>query len=267
MNDEIKNSTKSEAENLEEVTGAETELPKNFGVSRFDLNKLILSGSIFLAAILISGSMLYVNHSQKSLRGAAQVAQGGAPGKGLTDRVNVSVDDDPFLGSKDAPVTVIEFSDFQCPFCRKFWKDTLSQLKKDYINTGKARFVYRDFPLDFHPGSKVAAEGSECANEQGKYWPMHDRIFEEQGKQGEGTVQFSAVEIKKWAGAVGVNQDQFNKCLDSHKYKAEVEKDLGDGGAAGVSGTPTLFINGRPIVGAQPYVSFKTVIDQELAKK
>lgn len=105
------------------------------------------------------------------------------------DVVKVSVDDDPVLGKADAPVTLIEFSDFQCPFCRAFWKEALQQIKKDYIDTGKAKFVYRDFPLSFHPLAKPYALAANCANDQGKFWEMHDKIFEEQAKKGEGTIQ------------------------------------------------------------------------------
>jgi protein-disulfide isomerase len=181
--------------------------------------------------------------------------------------VNVSADDDAVLGNPDAPVTIIEFSDFQCPFCRKFYKETLPQIKKDYILTGKAKLVYRDFPLvQIHPGATPAAEGAECAKEQGKFWEMHDVIFDEQEKQGSGTIQFTADDVKKWAAKLGLNTSKFNQCLDSEKYKQEVEKDIADGSAAGVTGTPAIFVNGRLIVGAQPFAAFKVIIDEELKK-
>lgn len=183
-----------------------------------------------------------------------------------TGPVNVSVDDDAFLGKKNAPVTMIEFSDFQCPFCRSLWRETLPQIKKEYIDTGKVKFVYRDFPLSFHSGATPAAEGAECARDQGKFWEMHDAIFEEQQKQGSGTIQFTADDVKKWAANIGLNTTKFNQCLDSGKYKQEVEKDIADGSAAGVSGTPATFINGRLISGAYPFAAFKVIIDEELKK-
>lgn len=225
-----------------------------------DLTKLILPGAILLAAILISGTLLYVNVARNG-RGAL------IGGDKKEEPVEVSADDDAFLGLKDAKVTLIEFSDFQCPFCRKFWKETLPQIKRDYIDTGKVKFVYRDFPLSFHPGAEPAAEAGECAEEQGKYWEMHDKIFLAQSLKGEGTVSFTVSDLKKWAREIGLNAGQFNQCLDSGKYKEEVQKDFQAGTAAGVSGTPTTFINGRPIVGAQAYESFKVLIDEELAKK
>ena len=232
--------------------------------SGFDRAKLILPGSILIAAIFISGSLIYTRiGASKNLAGASL---GGQQAPQAGDKVNVSADDDPFLGNKNAKVTIIEFSDFQCPFCRTFWRDTLSQLKKEYIDTDKIKFVYRDYPLGFHQGAKPAAEGAECARDQGKFWELHDKIFQEQDKQGQGTIQFSKSDVIKWAGQIRLDMTKFNQCLDSGKYKAEVEKDFADGTAAGVSGTPTTFVNGRSLVGAQPYSSFKAIIEEELKK-
>lgn len=236
-------------------------------IERLDKDKLILPISILIAAVLISGSLIYTKGGLKN--GANIDSQQQITGKQSLPgaKVNVSADDDSFLGSEKAKVTVIEFSDFQCPFCRSFWRDTLPQLKKDYVDTGKIKFVYRDFPLDFHAGAKPAAEGAECARDQDKFWELHDKIFQEQDKQGQGTISFTKTEIVKWAGQIGLNMTKFNQCLDLGKYKAEVEKDIADGTAAGVSGTPTTFINGRSLVGAQPFSLFKAVIDEELSKK
>ncbi|MBI2173124.1 MAG: thioredoxin domain-containing protein [Candidatus Aenigmarchaeota archaeon] len=189
----------------------------------------------------------------------------------VSSRIQVSLDDDPQLGDRNAKVMVIEFSDFQCPFCRRFYIQTLPQLEKDYIDTGKILFVYRDFPLDsIHPGARPAAAAAECADEQGKWKEYHDKIFDEQNKQGEGTVQLGVDDLKKWASDIGLDTQQFNQCLDSNKYDAEVSKDFQDGVQAGVSGTPTFYI-GSPqngyieLVGAQPYSIIKQVIDQELS--
>ena len=229
----------------------------------FDKTKLILPGAILIAGILISGSLLYNNLNKPNVGlKTAQIQQGA--GAGDEEPVDVSADDDAMLGNKKAKVAIIEFSDFQCPFCRSFWKDTLPLIKKEYVDTGKAYFVYRDFPLSFHPGAQPAAEASECAREQGKFWEFHDKIFGEQDKLGQGTIQFGVEEIKKWAGESGLDAAKFNQCLDSGKYKSEVEKDFTDGSAAGVNGTPTLFVNGKKVVGAQPFAVFKTMIEDEL---
>ena len=231
-------------------------------VFSLDLGKLILPGSIVLAAVLISGTLIFASYRNNP------GSQLGAVGNNLGNKkVEVSVDDDPALGNKKAPVTVIEFSDFECPFCRSFWRDTLSLIKSTYIDTGKVRFVYRDFPLSFHPGAQVAAEAAECAEDQGKYWEMHDKIFQEQDKQGQGTIQFSKTDVVKWAGQVGLNMGQLNQCLESGKYRTEVNNDLAAGTAAGVSGTPSFFINGKLLVGAQPFSAFQEIIEEELEKK
>ena len=225
--------------------------------SKFDWSKFILPGSILIAALLISGSVIMTRG------GGGQLNNNGTPAPGA--KVNVSADDDPYLGNKNAKVTIIEFSDFQCPFCRSFWKDTLPQIKSEYIDTGKVKFVYRDYPLPFHPMAMPYALGANCANDQGKYWEMHDKIFAEQEKLGSGTIStLNAKDIKKWAAQLGLNANQFNQCLDSEKYKDEIAKDMADGSKVGVTGTPAFFINGQLIVGAQPYATFKALIDSEL---
>ena len=252
---------KQEVEELEEQLRIKKEMLKEQGGS--NKNNLFLPASIIIAGLMIGGAVLYTRSDSKKVAAnnqAANIQQAGSV-------VNVSADDDAVLGDPNAPVTIIEFSDFQCPFCRKFYTETLPQIKKDYLLTGKAKLVYRDFPLvQIHPGATPAAEGAECAREQGKFWEMHDAIFDEQGKLGSGTVQFTALDVKKWAANIGLNASKFNQCLDSGKYKQEVEKDLADGSAAGVNGTPATFINGRLVSGAQPFVAFKVIIDEELKK-
>lgn len=181
-------------------------------------------------------------------------AQGGsAPAQ------KVSADDDAVLGSANAPVEIIEFSDYQCPFCGSFVTQTLPSLKQKYIDTGKVKLIYRDFPLPFHANAQKAAEAAECAGEQGKYYEMHDKIF---GNQSAITVP----DLKNYAAQIGLDTAKFNTCLDSGAMASEVTKDLADGTAYGVSGTPTFFINGRELVGAQPFSAFETAINAELAR-
>ncbi len=183
--------------------------------------------------------------------------------------VEVSADDDPVLGDKNAKVTIIEFSDYQCPFCRKFWQDTLPSIEKDYISNGKVKLVYRDFPLGFHDGAIPYASAANCARDQGgdeAYYKMHDKIFEEQnildGGSVKSTVPYGGVDtLKQWAKDIGYDIDS---CLDSNKYASEIQKDQSDGVASGVQGTPGFFVNGKPISGAQPYSVFKQMIDSEL---
>lgn len=171
----------------------------------------------------------------------------------------ILADDDAFKGSKGAPVTMVEFSDFECPFCTRFFEQTLGQIEKEYIETGKVKFVYRDFPLTFHPNAQKAAEAAECAGEQNKFWEMHDRLF------GEG-VTGGVESFKRYAADIGLNTGNFNNCLDSGQMADEVQKDFRDGAAAGITGTPGFIINGRLVSGAQPFENFKQVIEAELAR-
>lgn len=217
-------------------------------------NTYLIPGAIVLAGVVIAGAVIYANSDRSNSPQQASV------GESQPKVVGDLADDDPFLGDPNAPVTIVEFGDFQCPFCRRFHAQTLPLIIDEYVKTGKARFVYRDFPLSsIHEQAQKSAEAAECANEQGKFWPYHDLLFQRQ----EG---LSISNYKLWAGELGLNQGQFNSCLDSGKYSAEVEKDAEDGRKAGVTGTPATFVNGRLVSGAVPFAQFKAVIEEELAK-
>ncbi len=175
--------------------------------------------------------------------------------------VDVSADDDPVLGKNNAKVTIIEFSDYQCPFCKRFRDQTFDQIKTKYIDTGKVKLIYRDFPLDsIHPQARPAAEATECADEQGKFWQYHDLLFQ---KQDEWSIT-GASAFKQYAKDLSLDGNKFNDCFDSGKYKKEVQKDLDDGVAVGVRGTPAFFINGQSLSGAQPFAAFEAIIEQAL---
>ena len=179
--------------------------------------------------------------------------------------VFIGVDDDPVLGSPDAKVLMIEFGDYQCPTCRMFWKDIEPRLKKEYIDTGKVKLVFRDFPLTgSHPEALLAAMAVNCARDQHKYWEFHDKVFREQYNKGDDVIRMKPADLKKWAKDVKLDQAAFDQCLDSEKYKDEVLKDKADGEAAGVQGTPTFFINGRAMGGAHAYPEYKKLIDELL---
>ena len=143
----------------------------------------------------------------------------------------------------DAPVTIVEFSDFQCPYCQRL-APTMDQVKSNYGD--KVRLVFRQFPLPFHDDAQKAAEASLCAEDEGKFWQMHDAMFEDIRALG-------VAELKKTAGELELNQESFDECLDSGKYAAQVAQDTREGRAAGVSGTPAMFINGRFVSGAVSY--------------
>jgi len=179
----------------------------------------------------------------------------------------VSVDDDPVLGNANAKVTIIEFGDYQCPSCRLFWREIEPRLKKEYVDTGKVKLVFRDFPIkEIHPDATAAAMAAQCAADQGKYWEYHDRIFREQDKGTDDVVRFKAADLKKWGAAIRLDAAAFNACVDSARYQDEVAKDYADGIAVGIQGTPTFFINGRKVVGDRPFEYFKKIIDEELAR-
>lgn len=171
------------------------------------------------------------------------------------------IDDDTVKGDAKAPVTIVEFSDYQCPFCTRFYQ-TEKQIDEQYVKTGKVKFVYRDFPLSFHQNAQKAAEAAECAGEQGKYWEMHDKLFDNSQADGTG---LNTADLKKYAVDLSLDTTKFNTCLDTGAMAKEVQKDFNDGQAAGIQGTPGFFVNGVPISGAQPFSAFQQVIDAQLA--
>jgi protein-disulfide isomerase len=191
-------------------------------------------------------------------------------GPGPAGPARVRVADAPTLGLANAPVTIVEFSDYQCPFCARFVLATLPALKRDYIDTGKVRYVFRDYPLDqIHPQARKAAEAAHCAGDQGKYWEMHDRLFQNQQA-------LTPSQLGQHARALALDSARFDACLESGIHAQRVEKGLNDGLAAGVQGTPGFIVaktkpgdtvEGTPIRGAQPMEVFRRLIDQLLAEK
>ena len=172
-------------------------------------------------------------------------------------RVSVSAGTSPAKGPAAAPIELIEFADFECPFCLAAFP-TVKRVLETYGD--RVRIVYRNYPLQNHPNARPAAEAAQCANEQGQFWAYHDRLFGDPNK-------LSIADLKQTAAALGLDAPRFNKCVDDHKYASVVETDTKAGNDAGVSGTPAFFVNGRLLSGAQPYEAFKRVIDEELELK
>lgn len=170
----------------------------------------------------------------------------------------------PILGDLKAPVTLVEFTDYQCPFCRKFYLAAYKELKKEYIDTGKLRFVLRDLPLGFHPYAKPAAISAHCAGEQDKFWQMHDALFEGN--------KFTPQDILGYASSIGLQNDAFKSCLSSGRYNDGIEQDVKDANKAGITGTPGFVIGrttdnmvkGALISGARPFSAYKAEIDKLL---
>ncbi|MBU0705897.1 DsbA family protein [Patescibacteria group bacterium] len=179
-----------------------------------------------------------------------------------TGPVDVSIDDDPMKGDKNAAVTIVEFTDYQCPFCGRYANETMPEIVKNYVDTGKVRYVLRDFPLGGHPNAGPAANAAECLREQGgdgMYFEYHDILFSHQE-------DLSVEKLKEFAAGFDVDQTQFATCVDENKYESEIAKDFADGGKYGVRGTPAFFINGIPLSGAQPFENFKAAIEQALSE-
>lgn len=195
--------------------------------------------------------------------GPAQPAQPATIGAGTI----------PPLGSQDARVVLVDFSDYQCPFCAKFYRDTMPQLDRDYFKTGKVKYVFRDLPLEaIHPHAFKAAQAARCAGEQGRFWEMHYRLFENHRA-------LAPANLSSYAGSLELDMDKFKQCMDGDKYAAEIRQDMADAASAGINGTPNFvvgLVDGKDarapnikvlhvITGARPYAVFKAALDSALA--
>ncbi len=190
---------------------------------------------------------------------SAQAQEPSAPAK-----VNVQVaQNDPMKGNPSAKLTIVEFADYQCPYCARFQTDTLPQILKDYVDTGKAKFVFKNLAF-LGQESKDAGNAALCAKEQNKFWEYHDKLFSSQNGENQGG--FAPDKLKGFAAGLGLNTTQFNDCVDKQKYSAQVLADNAEAGKNGFQSTPSTAVGSTAIVGAQPYTQFKTAIDAELAK-
>jgi protein-disulfide isomerase len=180
----------------------------------------------------------------------------------LFDPAEISLDKS--IGPEDAPVVIVEYSDFQCPYCQQFAAGPGRQIKQDYVDKGQVRFVYRNMAF-IGTESLWAAEASECANEQGRFWDYHDKLFEEQA--GENVGAFSRENLKRFAAELELDTQQFTQCLDSDKYKDKVQQETDEAGRLGVRSTPALFVNGRLIENGSNYQVLQAAIETALAEK
>ncbi len=184
--------------------------------------------------------------------------------------IKVSLDDDPFKGNENAPVTIVEFSDFQCPFCSRFAAQTLPALQENYIDTGKIKLVFKDLPLDnLHPNARTTHIAAECANEQGKFWEYHDILFEKQSQWQSLSPSNLDTTLTKFAAGLGMQSTDFQACIESQEIADEVNGDTLEAASYGTTGTPTFFIGNEKngyvkMVGAQPFAAFKTMIDTQM---
>ncbi|MBS1268733.1 MAG: hypothetical protein MAG458_01467 [Nitrosopumilus sp.] len=189
-----------------------------------------------------------------------------------TNPIKISADDDPVIGNINAEITIIEFSDFQCPFCERFNTQTFPLIFEEYIKHGKVKLVFRDFPIQsIHPNALPASVAAECANEQGKFKEMHDKLFDNQKKWNKQDTINALSIFNQYATEIELEQTKFESCLANGKYIDEIKNDLSEGQSYGVSGTPGFFIGNEKIgfielKGAQPFDSFKKVIETQLEK-
>ena len=230
------------------------------GAQPFPAFQTVIDEEIKKADALIKKGTPLKDVYQKLMEQAALTPPPAPPSGGgaaaPADKVNIKLGDAPVKGASGAKVTVIEFSDFQCPFCSRV-NPTLKQIEDDY--KGKIKIAFRNLPLPFHDKAHLAAEAALAANEQGKFWPMHDKLFANQQA-------LDRPNLDKYAQELGLNMSKFTAALDSGKFKDKVDQDAKEGASFGATGTPTFFINGTRLVGAQPPEKFKEVIDAELKK-
>jgi len=225
------------------------------------LGAAILGSAYLLATSIDRGSdqLASLNESVKTAAAAPKAAaRPSGPKRPDPEKVyDIEVGDAPIRGSKSAKVTIVEWADFQCPFCVRV-NPTLEQIAKEYGD--KVRFAFKHLPLSMHAKARAAHTASEAAHRQGKFWEMHDRIFAKPR-------DLSPETYLRYAKEMGLDIDQYNSDLASSSVRKVVDSDLDVARKLGVSGTPSFFINGRFLSGAQPYASFASVIDRELAKK
>jgi len=217
-------------------------------------NIFLIPGAIILAGAIIGAAVIYSVKSPTSGNKPVTATLAALPAISQSDFV---------LGEENAPVTVVTYSDYQCPFCQKFFKETESVLREKYIKTGKVKFVFRNFAF-LGEESQWAAGAAMCAGEQGKFWQYHDYLFNNQ--KGENQSAFSKDNLKKFALSLGLDKEKFNFCVDSDKYASVIIQETKSGGEAGVSGTPASFVNGTLYAGALPVGTFTQIIDTELNK-
>lgn len=235
------------------------------------INAFLVLSLVILAFLLgmLTNKVIYLEQASKTP--AANVAANTVPVETPYPTIPQYVDVDPgklpLKGNKDAKVAIVEFSDFECPFCGKFFTDNMKQLDEKYIQTGKVKLYYRHYPLtSIHPLAQKAGEASECANEQGQFWGYHDKLFIDQTTWSALAAEAALTTFTDYAGQLGMNTDQFRTCLDSGKFAQRVTDDTAAGTQAQVDGTPTFFINGQRLVGAVPFADLQKLIDQELEK-
>lgn len=228
-------------------------------------NNSFLATSILVASLIIGGSLIY--STRATLPTPADNGQNGnvQAGAGLGKVLEIT-SRDVIAEDAKAPVTIIEYGDYQCPFCARFFSQTEPLIRANYIKSGKVKMVYRDFAF-LGPESIAAAEAAECAKDQGKFWAYHDALYQaEEADAQEHNGNLNRALFVSLAKNVGMDATKFGECFDSKKYTKEVQDEINLATSAGINSTPSFLINGELVKGAIPYAQFKTMIDAALAK-
>lgn len=237
------------------------------------MNRFVPVVLAFALGLALGGMYIKIQYLEQRAAGVNTVNQINAGNQGnqpapsapsAPTKINITVSPtDPVRGNPNAKLTIVEFADYQCPFCARFQKDVLTPMLKEYVDTGKVRFVFKNLAF-LGKESTDAANAALCAKEQNKFWEYHDKLFDSQNGENQGG--FAPDKLKGFAAALGLNAAQFNSCLDAQKYNAQVTADNAEAAKNGFQSTPSTAVGNTPIVGAQPYAQFKTAIDAELAK-
>jgi protein-disulfide isomerase len=227
-------------------------------------NPYLIPGAIVVAGIIIAGAV-FLSQSQiftKSFQLPAPEPSLTAQEESLPGEINIDFEGWPVMGNPEAKVTMVEYSDFACPFCARFWQETLPAIKKDYVDTGRVRFVYKDFIV---VGGDRAAEAAHCAQEQGKFWEYHDLLF---SRQTSDRASWGDSQVHRgYAKELGLDATALIECFDSRRYREKVVNSTQEAIQNGGQGTPYFLINEVPIFGAEAYSKFQQVIDSLLAEQ
>ncbi|NWF71097.1 MAG: DsbA family protein [Chloroflexi bacterium] len=259
----MENTAPETAKNSESAAPHSQTTPQQeiFVIPREAFNYVIVAIVFMIVGTLMGFALASANdeENRRLISDAVQaaIAAGGGVAGGAPEVFAVSVDDDPSIGPADAPVTMIEFSDFRCPYCSRFETQTLNQILTNY--DGRIRYVYRDMAI-LGDASVNAALAAECADDQGRFWDYHGLLFSNQ------QITTSTDGLLSLAQGAGLDMNTFTTCLNNRTHLGEIVADQSDGQRVGVRGTPAFFINGRFVSGAQPYEVFASIIDQELAR-
>jgi len=264
-------STKSVKDEAVDSSPTPSKRKINFGFLKKINIIYVLFFLLIIAAFLIGVLVTQVQFLKNGSPVAANDIYAGADAQQPTQPTGpVDVDEGnlPILGNKDAKVTIVEFSDFQCPFCKQMFEEALPQIKKEYIDTGKAKLAFRHYPLtSIHPNAQKAAEASECANDQDKFWEYHDQLFTNQADWESLSGDEVINKFVEYANTIGVDGETLRECVTSGKMAENVKKDVDAGTKVGVDGTPATFVNGMLISGAVPFEEFKAQIDAALKEE